>query len=215
MLIALVKITNKSRHTVAFITLSLCKGHRCALRYIYQGVLVAITYLEILDTTVTIGLGALTSGVTTWNITQLQHRNDDEKQRRTRKMESLESVAEQVEVFSHDAMVYWARTLILHAEKNSGSKLGDDYLKELSEARANLYRSYKNLNSTESKLLLLGLSESQRSLRVFGEAVSSFYAEVYIGDHGKPLEEVKLWREDILENRRIFFEDLNLAYEKS
>ncbi|HGS4606460.1 TPA: hypothetical protein ACMDPE_003511 [Vibrio cholerae] len=175
----------------------------------------AITYLEILDTTVKIGLGALISGVTTWKITQLQHRNDDEKQRRTRKMESLESVAEQVEVFSHDALVYWARIVDFTRRKNSGSKLGDEFLKELSEARANLYRSYKNLNSAESKLLLLGLSESQRSLRAFGEAVSSFYAEVYIGDHGKPLEEVKLWREDILENRRIFFEDLNLAYEKS
>ncbi|MDF4946875.1 hypothetical protein P3568_23710, partial [Vibrio parahaemolyticus] len=180
-----------------------------------QGVSVAITYLEILDTTVKIGLGALISGVTTWKITQLQHRNDDEKQRRTRKMESLESVAEQVEVFSHDAMVYWARIVDFTRRKNSGSKLGDEFLKELSEARASLYRSYKNLNSAESKLLLLGLSESQRSLRAFGEAVSSFYAEVYIGDHGKPLEEVKLWREDILENRRIFFEDLNLAYEKS
>lgn len=49
----------------------------------------AITYMEILDTAVKIGLGALISGVTTWKITQLQHKNDDEKQRRTRKLESL------------------------------------------------------------------------------------------------------------------------------
>ncbi|EPM6352512.1 hypothetical protein CGG83_10785 [Vibrio parahaemolyticus] len=175
----------------------------------------AITYMEILDTAVKIGLGALISGVTTWKITQLQHKNDDEKQRRIRKLESLESVAEQVEVFSHDSMVYWARIVDYTRRKNSGSKLSDDFLKELNEARTNLDSSYKNLNSAESKLLLLGLSDSQQSLRTFGEAVSSFYAEVYIGDHGKSLDEVKLWREDILENRKIFFKKLNLAYVKS
>ncbi|HGS4484551.1 TPA: hypothetical protein ACMDNS_003618 [Vibrio cholerae] len=175
----------------------------------------AITYLEILDTTVKIGLGALISGVTTWKVTQLQHKNDDEKQRRTRKLESLELVAEQVEIFSHHTMVYWARVVDFTRRKNNGSKLSEDFMKELNEARTNLYRSYKNLNVAESKLLLLGLNESQKSLRNFGEAVSSFYAEVYIGDHGKHLDEVKLWREDILENRRVFFEDLSLAYEKS
>ncbi|ATI48417.1 TPA: hypothetical protein I7203_21585 [Vibrio vulnificus] len=175
----------------------------------------AITYMEILDTAVKIGLGALISGATTWKITQLQHKNDDEKQRRARKLESLESVAEQVEVFSHHSMVYWARIVDFTRRKSSGSKLSEDFLKELNEARTNLYRSYKNLNSAESKLLLLGLSDSQQSLRAFGEAVSSFYAEVYVGEHGKPLEEVKLWREDILDNRRIFFEDLSSAYEKS
>ncbi|AVH25897.1 MULTISPECIES: hypothetical protein [Vibrio harveyi group] len=99
----------------------------------------AITYMEILDTAVKIGLGALISGVTTWQITQLQHKNDDEKQRRTRKLESLESVAEQVEVFSHHSMVYWARIVDFTHRKSSGSKLSDDFLKELNEARANLY----------------------------------------------------------------------------
>ncbi|MBE4594322.1 hypothetical protein BOO24_18455 [Vibrio navarrensis] len=112
-------------------------------------------------------------------------------------------------------MVYWARVVDFTRRKNNGSKLSEDFIKELNEARTNLYRSYKNLNIAESKLLLLGLTESQKSLRNFGEAVSSFYAEVYIGDHGKHFDEVKLWREDILENRRVFFEDLSLAYEKS
>ncbi|BBL88996.1 hypothetical protein VroAM7_16490 [Vibrio rotiferianus] len=175
----------------------------------------AITYLEILDTTVKIGLGALISGITTWKVTQLQHKNEDEKQRRIRKLESLESVAEQVEIFSHHTMVYWARIVDYTRRTNSGFKHTDEFLKEVNEARANLYSSYKNLNSAESKLLLLGLADSQQSLRVFGEAVSSFYAEIYIGKHGKPLDEVKLWREDILENRRIFFEELSSAYEKS
>ncbi|MFW1433713.1 hypothetical protein ACEV94_22605 [Vibrio parahaemolyticus] len=65
----------------------------------------AISYLEIIDTAVKIGLGALISGVTTWKVTKLQHKNDNEKLRRTHKLESLESVAEQVEIFSHDAMI--------------------------------------------------------------------------------------------------------------
>ncbi|WP_421201141.1 hypothetical protein [Aeromonas enteropelogenes] len=59
----------------------------------------AVTYLEILDTTIKIGLGALISGITTWRITKLQHRNDDEKQIKIRRFENIELVAEQVEFF--------------------------------------------------------------------------------------------------------------------
>ena len=40
MLIALVKIANKSRHTDALYAASLCKGHRCALRYIRVGTII-------------------------------------------------------------------------------------------------------------------------------------------------------------------------------
>ena len=40
-----------------------------------------MSYLEILDTAIKIGLGALISGVTTWKVTRLQHKNEDEKER--------------------------------------------------------------------------------------------------------------------------------------
>ncbi|MFM4902821.1 hypothetical protein [Aeromonas hydrophila] len=49
----------------------------------------AVTYLEILDTTIKIGLGALISGITTWRITKLQHRNDDEKQKKLEDLRTL------------------------------------------------------------------------------------------------------------------------------
>ncbi|EKP0303540.1 MULTISPECIES: hypothetical protein [Aeromonas] len=172
----------------------------------------ATTYLEILDTTIKIGLGALISGITTWRITKLQHRNDDEKQKKIRRIENLELVAEQVEVFSHHAMIYWTRIVDFTRRQENNIPHNEEQLKELRDARANVYGSYKNLNSAESKLLLLGLTESQQTLRSFGQAVSIFYAEIYIGNHGKSLEEVKKWREDLLENRRIFFKYLSLAY---
>ncbi|HAT1544954.1 MULTISPECIES: hypothetical protein [Aeromonas] len=175
----------------------------------------AVTYLEILDTTIKIGLGALISGITTWRITKLQHRNDDEKQRKIRRFENLEHVAEQVEYFSHHSMIYWTKIVDFTRRQENNAEHSDEQLKELRDARTNVYGSYKNLNSAESKLLLLGLSECQQTLRSFGQSVSNFYAEVYIGEHGKSLNEVKLWREDILENRRIFFKYLSLAYTHS
>ncbi|MFA0681846.1 hypothetical protein AB4572_15765 [Vibrio splendidus] len=174
----------------------------------------AISYLEIIDTAVKIGLGALISGVATWKVTKLQHKNDNEKLRRTHKLESLESVAEQVEIFSHYAMIYWSKITDFTRKQENQAEITSEFRDELNEARNVLYHSYKNLNRAESKLLLLGLTESQQSLRVFGEVVSKFYGEVYIGSHGKPSGEVKLWREDIMANRNIFFEDLNSAYEK-
>ncbi len=138
----------------------------------------AISYLEIIDTAVKIGLGALISGVATWKVTKLQHKNDNEKLRRTHKLESLESVAEQVEIFSHDAMIYWSKITDFTRKQENQAEITSEFRDELNEARNVLYHSYKNLNRAESKLLLLGLTESQQSLRVFGEVVSKFYGEV-------------------------------------
>lgn len=112
-------------------------------------------------------------------------------------------------------MIYWTKIVDFTRRQENNVEHSDEQLKELRDARTNVYGSYKNLNSAESKLLLLGLSECQQTLRSFGQSVSSFYAEVYIGEHGKSLNEVKLWREDILENRRIFFKYLSLAYTHS
>lgn len=61
---------------------------------------------------------------------------------------------------------------------------------------------------------MLGLKDSQERLRILGDAVSQFYAEVFIGEHGKSLEVVKRWRDDILANRELFFNNLHKAYTK-
>ncbi len=173
-----------------------------------------MSYLEILDTAIKIGLGTLISGVTTWKVTRLQHKNEDEKERNRRRIDNLEKVASQTQMFCHDAMIYWSRIVDYTRKQETSQALSESQLRDLKEARTKLYSSYENLTSAESTLYLLGLKDSQERLRILGDAVSQFYAEVFIGEHGKSLEVVKRWRADILANRELFFNNLHKAYTK-
>ncbi|MBB6055920.1 hypothetical protein [Tolumonas osonensis] len=96
----------------------------------------------------------------------------------------------------------------------SNQALSESQLRELKEARTKIYSSYENLTSAESTLFLLGLKDAQKRLKILGDAVSQFYAEVYIGEHGKSLDVVKRWRDDIRANRELFFNNLHKAYTK-
>lgn len=173
-----------------------------------------MSYLEILDTAIKIGLGALISGVTTWKVARLQHKNEDEKERNRRRIDNLEKVASQTQMFCHDAMIYWSRIVDYTRKQETSQALSKSQLRDLKEARTKLYSSYENLTSAESTLYLLGLKDSQERLRILGDAVSQFYAEVFIGEHGKSLEVVKRWRDDIHANRELFFNNLHKAYTK-
>ena len=67
-----------------------------------------ITILQIIDTAVKIGLGALISGIAAYLVTKTTHREEARKLRSRRRSDLFEQVAEQVEEATHVALKYWA-----------------------------------------------------------------------------------------------------------
>ena len=67
-----------------------------------------VTQLEIIDTAIKIGLGALISGIAAFLIARLNHNKEIEKIRANRRRELLEEIAEKVEKFNTAAIRYWA-----------------------------------------------------------------------------------------------------------
>jgi len=173
---------------------------------------VPTSWLDIIDTTVKIGLGAAISGIATYSVTRLKHKSDKELSTTNLKRESLNQVAEQVEEFSHICLNYWARVLDWTRKKQNGRTVNSTLESELKNIRSELFNSFKILASAESKLLLNNEQSAQELLRAYGEHVTKFYADVYIGDHGVSIEDIQNWRESILAQRENLFKELASVY---
>ena len=65
-------------------------------------------WIEVVDSVVKIGLGALIAGVITFLLSSTQHRNELKKAKVEREFEMLKEVAEKVEIFNPNALRYWS-----------------------------------------------------------------------------------------------------------
>ena len=87
--------------------------------------------LEIVDTAVKIGLGALITGSATYIITKLNHDKDLEKQTIRRRRELLEQIATNVEHFTNSYRRYFLVSLeVIHRiqiGENCPSAMHEDY----------------------------------------------------------------------------------------
>jgi len=123
-----------------------------------------MTWIEVVDSAVKIGLGALITGIITFVLSTTQHRNDQKKAKVAREFEMLKEVAEKVETFNNVALRYWSlysdwrRRLILDSSVPKSNILLD--------AQHDLFNSFSELTTAESLLLLFGYSEASVSLRL-------------------------------------------------
>jgi len=67
-----------------------------------------MTYLDVIDTAVKVGLGAAISGVSAYWMARSKSRDDSRRERMVRHHDLLEKSAEQLENFSHIFFRYWA-----------------------------------------------------------------------------------------------------------
>ncbi|WP_250163108.1 hypothetical protein [Psychrobacter sp. WY6] len=67
-----------------------------------------MTWIEVVDSAVKIGLGALIAGVIAFLLSSTQHRNELKKAKIEREFEMLKEVAEKVENFNNIALRYWS-----------------------------------------------------------------------------------------------------------
>ncbi len=172
----------------------------------------AITFLEILDTSVKIGLGALLTGVVTYISAQANHKREVSKEWRKKKRESLETIAQQTEEFSHTVLKYWALITEWGNHQNKGQEMPEDRLAKLRMINDELFHAYKNLSVVEARLLLLGSIDAQKICREYGELITRFTKTAWIG--GPPLtkETSEKWRMEILGCRERFFRCLSSHY---
>lgn len=172
-----------------------------------------MTWLEVIDSAVKIGLGALIAGVSALLLSRSQHHRDLSKAKVDREFEILKDVAEQTERFTQAALRYWSLASDSHRLKRSSKSLGERRETDLAESKSALFDIFHELTSSEAKLLLLGKRDAQSALRTYGEMVSSFRRSAVNESHLMSDPEIETWRENILKTRERLLSELHLCYQ--
>ncbi|WP_146012888.1 hypothetical protein [Herbaspirillum sp. BH-1] len=171
-----------------------------------------MTYLEVLDTAVKVGLGALISGVATYWMAKLKTRDDMRRERLQRHQGLLENCAEQIEGFSHVFLRYWAAIVEIVRLREQKIEMSEKKAEELHKTKSELFNSYSDLTSAESKLLLLGHVEAQRLIREMGDLTKSIRRTAWEGNTKLTEIEMEESRKKFLAAREKLFAALSLIY---
>lgn len=170
------------------------------------------TELEILDSAIKIGLGALIGGITTYWTTKLNHTRELDKTRIVRRREIFESINDHCTSFTHALRSYWA----LMADWRDGGSLTEDkkakLRREVERAGKKLYEAFHELTSAEGKLLFLGLPDVRSQLRAYGTHAQRFYAEVHVDGKELSEEDIDKHRDEMRRLHEGFMSALSTAY---
>jgi hypothetical protein len=170
--------------------------------------------LDIVDTAVKIGLGALISGIATYGVTKLNHDKEIVKSKLKRQRELLEEIAAQTEEFSNTVLKYWAYMVehVRYVERNKQAP--EDLEQRIESAAKELFEKYSHLASAEGKLILLGSIQSQELIRDYGEFVKEFRRKAWQGNKNLTETELDDYRSKILSKRKALYQELRAAYEQ-
>ena len=141
-----------------------------------------VTTLDIIDTAVKIGLGALISGATAYVITRLKYHSDINKELLSRRQILLERVANQVEELNRVYLKYYASMLNFIRDKKEGIEWPGYKKDEHKEVTKDLNAGFQELTSAEAKLLLLGETDAYDTLRTYGAKIYAFTQKVVYGN---------------------------------
>lgn len=173
-----------------------------------------MTLIEVLDSAVKIGLGALIAGISAFFLGRQQHTRELEKERIKREFEVLKQTAEQIEIFTHVALKYWALIIEWGRYKRTERTMPDTRISVLEECITELFSSFKEMSNAEAKLLLLGYKTAQNKARIYGEMVTTLRRDVNRDSAPLTGEQEQAWRIKLLTAREELFDELNTCYRK-
>ena len=173
-----------------------------------------MTYLDVIDTAVKVGLGALISGVSTYWMAKSKNRDDLKRERLIRHHGLLEKSAEQIENFSHVAIRYWALIIEWVRVRDQKLEFYPHRNEELTKTKVEFFDAFSDLTSAESKLLLLGHAEAQKNLRTYGDLAKRMRRHAYVGNQSLTETEMEGYRSQLLDARETLFKELSQIYRR-
>ena len=164
------------------------------------------TVLDIVDTAVKIGLGALISGVATYWVAQHRAKSESVGEYNSRHRALVEKVAEEVEELHHTYLKYWALVIEWLRNSREGTRWPSGRKEELERTKDELFHGFKSLSAAEGKLMLVAEKQGAAALREYGEAVVAFRRSYYMGNKVVTEEQLDSAKSQIRNLRETFFD---------
>ena len=169
-----------------------------------------MTWIEVVDSAVKIGLGALIAGVIAFLLSSTQHRNELRKAKVEREVEMLKEVAVKVEIFNQIALRYWALATDWRFRGSLDNSISPT--NKLLDAQSELFDIFSELTKAESLLLLFGYINASVKLREYGETVIAFKKRVESVDIPFDHNDSDNYRKPMIDKRSELFSLLNEIY---
>ncbi|WP_312377120.1 hypothetical protein [Pseudomonas oryzihabitans] len=171
------------------------------------------TWIEIVDTTVKIGLGAVVTGIATLVNNKLSHAKSVEKDSLQRSIAVLESVTLSIEEMTHTLLKHWSFIIDVARNSEKGVEASEERLRHIAGLRSEVYHLFKGFTNGEGRLLLIGCVDQQKKLREYGSIISEYHR--YTSPNNAPASsaELEAWRNKILDARGQLYVALNKAYQ--
>jgi len=173
-----------------------------------------MTPIDVLDSAVKIGLGAVISAFVTYWLARANHYRTIEKEFNNRKREMLESVAEQVAVFDQFALRYWQTVANWLQDAPPGEPMSAAKLEEIKKLEDEVSDGYGRLRLAMAKLELYDELESKRLLVDYGNNAKT-YPISEITNRKVSKEHLQKYRMEFKQRREELFAELAAACKRT
>ena len=165
-----------------------------------------MTLLEILDTSIKIGLWALITGVIAYfnqkaNISASMIKDNLQFNRNL-----LTSISADIEEINHLILKMWS---IFEFEAKKTPVDQTKILERLDPLRKSLFNDFRLLSKNEGLLLLHGYTEQQEKLRFYGELLGKFNSYTLFKSDSVDIQKTSEYRIKILAARKELYQSLN------
>lgn len=168
-------------------------------------------FLQITDTSLKIGLGALIAAVTAWVVLRRAAPQQANSLRDHRRLQILEEVSTQVGTVTH---VFAKYSSLVVESIQFGERWPQARRLELESVNTELVDEFKKLAEAESKLLMLGEKTLERSLRLYGAKIAVYRKQVYVGRKDISLEQITALKNSVNQVREQFYDMLSRKYDR-
>jgi hypothetical protein len=173
------------------------------------------TLIDVLDTAVKIGLGALISGVATYWHGVRKDKAESAKEYEKRHRTLLEEIAGSVEQLNHVYLKYADLVIEGVRFRDRNKEWPEDRKGELDLVKAEFFSTFKELTSAESKLLLVGEREAYSKMKELGDTLVQFRRLCQVDNKDTTEQDVENKKEAIRTLREQLYGLLSSTYQSN
>lgn len=169
------------------------------------------TFIQLTDTSLKIGLGALIAALIAWFLLWRNAHLQSNSARENRRIQILEEVSAQVGTVTHIFAKY--SSLVVESIQ-FGDRWPTARRQELEGINTELVHEFRKLADAEAKLLMLGEKNLERSLRLYGAKIAVYRKQVYVCRKDITPEQINLLKLGVTQVREQFYDMLSRKYDR-
>lgn len=176
-------------------------------------------WIDIADTAVKIGLGAIISGIATYRVARQNHDHEHKKDKIARRVDGIERAAADTDLYFDvfgDLIAITDGHITRFPNKKTFDLTDDvdiDLYRELRNVDDVFVSSRSHLSNAISRLHLLGLAEITVPLEEIQQIESNIRTEILFDLTLPTKDKLQTWRDDIKAAKLQFFEAIGDAYD--